>query len=174
MQFRHPLPHSRCPTPLGPVTLAAGTQGLAGVWFDDDAHRPATTGWPHLAGHPLLLQAAQELQAYFAGRLRQFTLPLDLDSGSAFEQAVWRALLAVPYGAHTSYGALGARLGKPGASRAVGAALGRNPLSIVVPCHRVLGADGRLTGFAAGLARKQALLELEQAARQLRLDTTAA
>ena len=110
-----------------------------------------------------MLQAAQaQLAAYFAGTRRSFDLPLDLERGTAFQQSVWRALLQIPYGATLSYGALGAVIGKPSAVRAVGAAVGRNPVSIIVPCHRVLGAHGALTGYAGGLERKTALLQGER------------
>lgn len=162
MKFSTHLQTTVFDSPLGPITLAASAQGLAGAWFEGDLHRPDTSAWPAAPAHPLLLQAQQQLQAYFAGQRRRFDLPLDLSFGTAFQQAVWRALLALPFGSHTSYGALSAQLGNPKAVRAVGAAVGRNPLIIVVPCHRVLGADGSLTGFAAGLPRKQALLQLEQ------------
>ena len=110
-----------------------------------------------------LRAAARQLAQYLAGTRQAFDLPLDLSGGTPFQQAVWRALLAIPSGATTSYGALARALGSPTAVRAVGAAVGRNPISIVVPCHRVLGAGGALTGYAGGLARKQALLRLEGA-----------
>jgi len=105
-----------------------------------------------------------QLAEYFSGRRQHFDLPLDLQAGTVFQQLVWRALLSIAAGATTSYGHLSAKIGKPAAVRAVGAAVGRNPISIVVPCHRVLGADGSLTGYAGGLARKTALLSLEAAA----------
>lgn len=158
-----PAAHQPQPHPLGAGDAGCGFARLGGCLVRQRRTPPrhhglAATG---RASH------ASGRRAGVAGllrRLTRFTLPLDLDSGSAFEQAVWRASLAVPHGQSTSYGALATQLGKPGASRAIGAALGRNPLSMVVPCHRVLGRDGRLTGFAAGLDRKQALLELEQMA----------
>ena len=111
----------------------------------------------------MLRQAAAQLADYFAGRRDSFDLPLDLSHGTAFQQSVWQALRAIPAGQTTSYGALSAGVGKPAAVRAVGAAVGRNPISVIVPCHRVLGADGSLTGYAGGLERKTALLELEGA-----------
>lgn len=162
MKFSTHLQTAVVNSPLGPITLAASAQGLAGAWFEGDLHRPDTSAWPAAPAHPVLQRAQQQFAAYFAGQSRGFDLPLDLSFGTAFQQAVWRALLALPFGSHTSYGALSAQLGNPKAMRAVGAAVGRNPLIIVVPCHRVLGADGSLTGFAAGLPRKQALLQLEQ------------
>ncbi|MDM0068316.1 methylated-DNA--[protein]-cysteine S-methyltransferase [Variovorax sp. J31P207] len=150
-------------SPLGGITLAATDQGLAGAWFDHQRHWPDTRGWRTDDAHPVLRQAAAQLDDYFAGRRDSFELPLDLSHGTAFQQSVWQALRAIPPGQTTSYGALSAGVGKPAAVRAVGAAVGRNPISVIVPCHRVLGADGSLTGYAGGLERKTALLELEGA-----------
>lgn len=149
------------PTPLGRILLAATPRGLAGLWFEGQRHHPDTTGWRMDGDHPLLRRAAAQLDGYFAGRRTTFDLPLDLQRGTAFQQGVWQALLAIPCGEHTSYGELSRLLGQPRAVRAVGAAVGRNPLSVVVPCHRVLGRDGNLTGYAGGLDRKAALLRLE-------------
>lgn len=164
MKFDPHIVQTRCDSPLGPMILAATEQGLAGVWFDDQRHLPAGVhDWPTAPDHPLLRQAAAQLQDYFAGRRQHFDLPLDLSGGTAFQQAVWRALLAIPRGRTLSYGALAERIGKPAAVRAVGAAVGRNPASVVVPCHRVLGQGGALTGYAGGLERKTALLRLEGA-----------
>jgi methylated-DNA-[protein]-cysteine S-methyltransferase len=160
---QHALVRCHCASPLGSMTLAATATGLAGIWFDGQKHMPDTGAWPVQADHPLLLLAANQLAQYFAGQRRQFDLPLDLDQGTVFQQAVWQGLLGIPAGQTVSYGALGARIGRAGAVRAVGAAVGRNPLSIVVPCHRVVGANGSLTGYAGGLERKAALLELEDA-----------
>jgi methylated-DNA-[protein]-cysteine S-methyltransferase len=150
-------------SPLGGVTLAATDAGLAGLWFDRQRHLPDMSGWLRDDDHPVLRAAAAQLQDYFAGTRDAFDLPLDLSHGTAFQQAVWQALLAIPSGATTSYGALSQQVGKPAAVRAVGAAVGRNPISVIVPCHRVLGADGSLTGYAGGLDRKTALLEREGA-----------
>jgi len=150
----------RIGTPLGPMTLAATATGLAGAWFDGQAHHPGPLAAPVDANHPWLQAAAAQLSAYFASTLDRFTLPLDA-AGTPFQQAVWRALCTIPPGSTTDYGAIAATLGRPQAARAVGAAVGRNPLGIVVPCHRVLGRDGTLTGYAGGLHRKRALLELE-------------
>jgi methylated-DNA-[protein]-cysteine S-methyltransferase len=111
----------------------------------------------------VLREAAAQLQQYLRGERQHFDLPLDLAGGTGFQQAVWQALLRIPPGRTTSYGALGREIGRPAAVRAVGAAVGRNPLSLVVPCHRVLGGDGSLTGYAGGLERKAALLRLEGA-----------
>ena len=150
-------------SPLGPIMLAATDAGLAGAWFEGQRHWPDTTGWVADPAHPLLRRAATQLAEYFAGRREAFELPLDLSHGTAFQQSVWQALCAIPRGGTTSYGGLSARLGKAGAVRAVGAAVGRNPVSVIVPCHRVLGADGSLTGYAGGLPRKRELLALEGA-----------
>lgn len=148
---------------LGAITLAATDAGLAGAWFDGQRHWPDTRGWRHDSAHAVLREAATQLSDYFAGRRSHFDLPLDLSHGTAFQLAVWQALLAIPRGRTLSYGALSTGLGKAAAVRAVGAAVGRNPISVIVPCHRVLGADGSLTGYAGGLERKTALLELEGA-----------
>lgn len=151
-------------TPLGPVLLLASAQGLAGLWFDGQRHHPGTervAGWADEPGHPVLCDTARQLDAWFAGRLTAFDLPLDLSAGTAFQQQVWRALLDITHGQTRSYRDLAQAIGRPQAVRAVGAAVGRNPLSIVVPCHRVLGGDGSLTGYAGGLDRKRALLQLE-------------
>ena len=150
----------RIDTPLGPLTLVATTRGLAGAWFDAQQHHPGEIDAPVDPRQPHLAQAARELEAYFAGRLRNFTVPLDA-SGTAFQRSVWQALQGIPQGALGTYGDLAGRIGRPTAARAVGAAVGRNPISIIVPCHRVVGRDGSLTGYAGGLARKQALLKLE-------------
>ncbi|MDP3834958.1 MAG: methylated-DNA--[protein]-cysteine S-methyltransferase [Hydrogenophaga sp.] len=149
--------------PLGAMTLAATPRGLSGVWFDGQRHGPDTSAWRRDPAHPVLLAAIQQLDQYFAGRRTTFDLPLDLHAGTPFQQQVWQALRRIAPGATTSYGSLSAAIGRPAAVRALGAAVGRNPVSIVVPCHRVLGADGSLTGYAGGLARKTALLSLEAA-----------
>jgi methylated-DNA-[protein]-cysteine S-methyltransferase len=172
MKFNASMVQTRCPTPLGKLTLVASAKGLAGAWFDQQRHLPAalatqlagqSTAWPEQATNPILQEAVRQLAAYFAGQTCGFDLPLDLSVGSPFQQAVWQALLAIPRGSTTSYGALSSRIGRPGAVRAVGGAIGRNPLSIVVPCHRVIGSSGALTGYAGGLERKTALLRLEGA-----------
>lgn len=164
MKFKTtPLRTTHIDSPLGGITLAATDDGLAGVWFDQQRHWPDTTGWQTDPDHPVLREAAAQLSDYFAGGCSHFDLPLDLSHGTAFQQAVWQALLAIPMGKTTSYGALSAGVGKPAAVRAVGAAVGRNPISVIVPCHRVIGTDGSLIGYAGGLERKTALLELEGA-----------
>lgn len=152
----------RIDTPLGPLTLAATTSGLALAWFDKQAHRTDEVAAPLQPENAVLLQAAREFDDYFAGRRRVFGVPLD-PAGTEFQQDVWRALLRIPMGALSTYGAIARQLGRPEAARAVGAAVGRNPIAIIVPCHRVVGRDGSLTGYAAGLPRKRALLALEAA-----------
>jgi len=151
-------------SPLGPLLLAASAQGLCGLWFTGQRHHPTpeqVRRWvPDHNG--LLDNTAAQLSAYFERRLRHFDLPLDLTAGTPFQVMVWRALLEIPTGQTRSYGELAKALGRPSAARAVGTAIGRNPLSIVVPCHRVVGAQGALTGYAGGLDRKLALLRLER------------
>lgn len=157
--------HSRTDTPLGPMLLARTAQGLCGAWFaEDQRHAPPPARFAPACAAPddaLLREAGQQLQAYFAGQAPLFDVPLDLSAGTPFQQAVWRELLQLAHGQLGSYGAIARALGKPSAVRAVGAAVGRNPISILVPCHRVLGSSGQLTGYAGGLWRKQALLQLE-------------
>ena len=159
-------------SPLGPMLLAASPLGLCGVWFLDQKHFPPDAALqaaqaPSVAtavsdaSQAWLDQAAQQLADYFAGQRQHFDLPLDLSAGSAFQQSVWHALLDIGRGQTESYGALAARVGRPSAARALGAAVGRNPISIIVPCHRVVGTNGSLTGYAGGLDRKVALLRLE-------------
>jgi methylated-DNA-[protein]-cysteine S-methyltransferase len=167
--FYHPhTVQARASTVLGPVRLAASPAGLSGIWFEGQRHEPShllhgERAWAEAAGHTLLQEAAGQLLQYLQGERSGFNLPLDLSGGTAFQQEVWRALLAIGRGGTTSYGRLSQQLGRPLAVRAVGAAVGRNPVSVVVPCHRVLGADGSLTGYAGGLDRKAALLALEDA-----------
>lgn len=161
MKFDPSIVQARCDSPLGTIILAATSRGLAGLLFEGQRHMPDSSGWPDAPDHPLLRRARSLLDDYFAGRPVGFDLPLDLDSGTPFQQRVWRAMLSIPRGETRSYGYLGAHIGQPAAVRAVGAAVGRNPVSIIVPCHRVLGADGSLTGYAGGLHRKTALLQLE-------------
>ena len=156
--------HCRIDTPLGHMRLARTAAGLCGAWFEDQRHHPAPdrfTPATEQASDTLLQLAHQQIQAYFKGQHPHFDLPLDLSSGSAFQQQVWHALLGIASGQHRSYGDIAKSLNKPQAVRAVGAAVGRNPLSLIVPCHRVLGSAGQLTGYAGGLDRKRALLQLE-------------
>lgn len=163
MKFSASTVQTSFDSPLGRIILAATGNKLVGVWFDGQRHQPDTSTWPVASEHPVLQQARSQLSDYFAGRRTSFELPLDFAQGTGFQQDVWRALLKIPRGTTCSYGALSADIGKPAAVRAVGGAVGRNPLSIIVPCHRVVGAAGALTGYAGGLERKTALLQLEGA-----------
>ena len=165
MNFDSSIVQSRFQSPLGKITLAATNSGLAGVWFEGQRHLPeglnATSPWPVDSAHPVLKRTAQQLSEYFEGRRNDFDVQLDLSGGTAFQQLVWQALLRIQTGSTCSYGSIGQSIGNTAAVRAVGAAVGRNPISIIVPCHRVMGADGSLTGYAGGLDRKAALLKLE-------------
>ena len=167
MKFDPSIVQTSFHSPIGAMTLAATHAGLAGVWFDGQRHLPPELAklqsWPVSTSHPVLQQTAQQLTQYFAGRRQVFELPFDLSGGTAFQQAVWQALLGINPGATCSYGSISKTIGNAAAVRAVGAAVGRNPISIIVPCHRVLGADGSMTGYAGGLDRKTALLKLEGA-----------
>ena len=163
MPLHHPHLTAQCrlPSPLGPMLATATDQGLAGLFFDAQAHHPGATGVPDNPDHPVLQAAARALAAYFGGEPEPLRLvALDLH-GTPFQQAVWRALQTLARGATSTYGQIAAQAGSPAAVRAAGAAIGRNPVGILVPCHRVLGSDGSLTGYAGGLHRKQALLQLE-------------
>jgi methylated-DNA-[protein]-cysteine S-methyltransferase len=151
---------SRIETPLGPLTLAATARGLALVWFDAQAHRSDEVDAPLAPEHPYLAQAAREFDAYWRDARSAFSVPLDAQ-GTEFQRAVWDVLCTIAPGALSTYGEVARRVGRPDAVRAVGAAIGRNPIGIVVPCHRVVGHDGSLTGYAAGIPRKEALLRHE-------------
>ncbi len=171
MKFHPSIVQTSLQSPLGPMTLAATDKGLAGLWFDGQKHLPpelsgrsqADPVWRTDADHPVLKETSRQLTDYFAGRRKHFDLPLDLAGGTGFQQAVWQALLGIAQGKTASYGDISSRIGKPAAVRAVGAAVGRNPVSVIVPCHRVIGSNGSLTGYAGGLDRKTALLKLEGA-----------
>ena len=152
----------RYASPLGPLLLVRTRDGLAGAWFEAQKHHPEPIGAPIRDDDPLLCRAAEQLGSYFGGRSGAFDIPLDL-VGTPFQVGVWRKLLAIEPGRTCTYGDIARRLGQPTAGRAVGAAVGRNPISVIVPCHRVLGSDGTLTGYAGGLERKTALLRLEAA-----------
>ncbi len=151
-------------SPLGPLLLARTARGLAGAWFEGQRHHPPLLTARRRDDDPLLERAAAQLQAYFDGTAQRFDVPLDLQ-GTAFQQAVWAALLAIEPGTTRSYAAIARAIGRPVAVRAVGSAVGRNPVSILVPCHRVVGSDGALTGYAGGIDRKVALLALEAGRR---------
>jgi methylated-DNA-[protein]-cysteine S-methyltransferase len=148
-------------SPLGPLVLAAEGGALLGAWFDGQEHFDGVDpSWLEAAGDGVLGKAAGQLEEYFAGRRRAFSVPL-APVGTPFQRAVWAAIAAIPFGATAEYGAVAAILGRPGAARAVGTATGRNPWSVIVPCHRMLGRGGALCGYAGGLERKRALLALE-------------
>ena len=162
--IRTPLFTTRQDTALGPIVLAATDHALCGLWFEGQQHGPdarTVARWSAAPGHPVLHKAAEQVLAYLGGKCQGFDLPLDLGSGTAFQQSVWQALRGIGFGQTLSYGDIARQIGRAQAVRAVGAAVGRNPLSLVVPCHRVLGARGQLTGYAGGLERNQALLQLE-------------
>ena len=150
-------------SPIGNLKLVASDIGLVAVlWPDDDDRRVRLGAMTEVEGHPLLLETEQQLRAYFGGLLQRFTVPLDF-RGTDFQRSVWRALLAIPFGETRSYAAIARQIGRPAAVRAVGAANGRNPISIIAPCHRVIGSNGALTGFAGGLVAKEYLLGIERA-----------
>ncbi|RYG60999.1 MAG: methylated-DNA--[protein]-cysteine S-methyltransferase [Alphaproteobacteria bacterium] len=149
------------PSPVGPLALVASPTGLVAVLWENDS--PTRVSLPSLqpdASNPILKMAEEQLAAYFKGTLTAFTIPLHVH-GTPFQQQVWQALRSIPYGETRSYAHIAHQLGAPTATRAVGAANGKNPLSIIVPCHRVVGATGSLTGFAGGLPAKQFLLNHE-------------
>lgn len=149
-------------SPLGPLLLTSDGRSLTGLYLKGQKYFPEITAdWQVLPQVEPLAQAQQQLAEYFAYQRQQFDLPLHLQ-GTAFQKQVWQTLLEIPFGETWSYGELAKQLGKPDASRAVGAANGRNAISIVVPCHRVIAASGKLTGYAGGLDRKQWLLRHEQ------------
>lgn len=151
--------HTVVGSPYGPLTLVATDGVLAGLYMMDQRHRPREETFGDPDPRPFT-ETIRQLDAYFAGEPREFDLPLRLE-GTPFQRSVWAQLQLIPYGETRSYGELAESLGKPGASRAVGLANGRNPVSIIVPCHRVIGASGSLTGYGGGLDRKQRLLAFE-------------
>jgi len=151
-------------SPVGELTLVADESGLAAIlWEDDKPDRVRLGALTEKADHPVLVETELQLGEYFAGERRTFDVPLSF-AGTDFQKRVWAALLAIPFGETRSYGEIADQLGNPGASRAVGAANGRNPISIIAPCHRVVGSNGKLTGFAGGLEAKAFLLDLERVA----------
>ena len=149
-------------SPVGKLKLVASDDGLVAVLWENDNPRRVRLGESlEDESHPILMETQRQLDEYFAGKRNNFSVPLDM-RGTRFQKDVWAALRAIPFGETRSYGQLAKQLGNPRASRAVGAANGKNPLSIIVPCHRVIGSDGQLTGFAGGLNTKTHLLKLEQ------------
>jgi methylated-DNA-[protein]-cysteine S-methyltransferase len=154
-------------SPVGTLTLVASDEALVAIlWAGGSPGRVPLAGVSEEAAHPVLVETQRQLDEYFLGERRAFDVPLDL-RGTPFQRSVWELLRTIPFGETRSYGELAAQLGNPAAMRAVGAANGRNPISIVVPCHRVVGATGKLTGFAGGLEAKQTLLRLEQTQQSL-------
>lgn len=148
-------------SPVGQLTLVGSDRGLAAVlWEDDDPSRVRLGETREDRVHPVLVRAQEQLEEYFAGKRRKFTVKLD-PAGTEFQNKVWSALRTIPFGETRSYGQIADQIGSAKAVRAVGAANGRNPLSIIVPCHRVIGADGSLTGFGGGIDRKEWLLTHE-------------
>jgi methylated-DNA-[protein]-cysteine S-methyltransferase len=155
------------PSPVGKLKLIASNKGLVAILWESKNPKRVRLGTLVLnRDHPILLETERQLQEYFHGRRKFVSLKLDL-KGTKFQNDVWQALLGIPFGETRSYGQLARQLGNPRATRAVGAANGRNPISIVVPCHRVIGASGKLTGFAGGLETKAHLLALERDAKLL-------
>lgn len=149
------------PSPVGRLTLVASDRGLTAIlWENDDPHRVRLGAMTRNDAHPMLCETESQLREYFAGMRKAFTLPLDF-VGTDFQKKVWAALLTIPFGETRSYAQIARQIGQPTAVRAVGAANGRNPISIIAPCHRVIGASGKLTGFAGGLEAKARLLALE-------------
>jgi methylated-DNA-[protein]-cysteine S-methyltransferase len=149
-------------SPVEELTLVASDKGLVAVlWENDKPGRVPLGELVEQDDHAVLIQAERQLDEYFTGWRKNFSIPLDM-RGTHFQRSVWDALLAIPFGETRTYGQLAKQLGNPQAARAVGAANGRNPISIIVPCHRVIGSSGRLTGFAGGLDAKERLLNLEQ------------
>ena len=154
--------HAVVPSPIGPLTLLCADGALPGLQMEAGQHRPPVESFGvRDESVPLLVEAARQLSAYFAGRLIDFDLPVRLH-GTPFQRRVWAALADIPYGETVSYGELAAQIGQPSAARAVGLANGRNPVAVIVPCHRVVGATGSLVGYGGGLDRKRYLLRLEQ------------
>jgi len=150
------------PSPVGRLKLVASDAGLVAIlWEDDDPARVRLGAMTEQPDHAVLAETSRQLGDYFAGKRQRFTMRLDF-RGSDFQKQVWAALLAIPFGETRTYGEIAHQLGRPSASRAVGAANGRNPISIIAPCHRVLGASGALTGFAGGLDAKRFLLDHER------------
>lgn len=162
------LKYLHYPSPIGRLSLLGSDCFLHGVFFEEHRHHVPDPSWQQDLAHPILQRTQSQLTEYFAGRRFQFDLPLAPGLGTAFQQQVWAALAQIPFAQTTSYGALAQSIGKPKAVRALGAANGRNPFSIIVPCHRVIAANGDLHGYAGGLDKKQYLLDLEK--RTLKID----
>jgi len=155
------LSYKLIPSPIGKLKLVASDEGLVAIlWENDRPRRVRLADLVENPAHPMLLRTEKELNEYFSHKRKAFTVPLDM-RGTYFQKQVWEALLGIPFGETRTYGQLANQLGNPKATRAVGAANGRNPIAIIVPCHRVIGFSGKLTGFAGGLDAKDHLLKLE-------------
>ena len=171
MQIHPETCHKTIQSPWGALTLAANPKGLSGVWFENQKYFPDTHAWTLSNQHPTLVLTEQSLRNYFdqkwspaiSAKKALQNIALDLSAGTEFQKAFWHALMSIPMGQTCSYGQLAAAIGRPMAVRAVGTAVGRNPISILIPCHRVMGSQGQITGYAGGIWRKQALLKLENA-----------
>jgi methylated-DNA-[protein]-cysteine S-methyltransferase len=152
--------YTEYPSPAGTLLLASTERGISGVYFPEHRHFAGIEGWVRDDARPLLRRLRSQLEDYFAGERREFDVSLDL-VGTPFQKRVWGQLLTLPFGKTATYGAQASAIREPAAVRAVGSAIGRNPVSIVVPCHRVVAGNGALTGYAGGLERKRYLLALE-------------
>lgn len=158
----------RVASPVGALTLVTGGKGLRAIlWENDPPSRVPLGDMEESRNHPVLLETERQLKEYFGGKRKKFSLKLDF-GGTDFQNRVWRELLSIPHGETRTYADIARQIGKPKAVRAVGAANGRNPISIVAACHRVIGSNGKLTGFAGGLEAKQFLLRLESGAKTKR------
>jgi methylated-DNA-[protein]-cysteine S-methyltransferase len=156
------LAYKTIDSPVGKLKLVASDKGLVAVlWEKEKPNRVRVGEVEKKEAHPVLIKAERQIAEYFAGKRRSFSVRIDMQ-GTTFQKKVWDALLAIPFGETRTYGDLARRLGRPHAARAVGSASGKNPLSIIVPCHRLVGSTGKLTGFAGGLDAKTRLLELER------------
>jgi methylated-DNA-[protein]-cysteine S-methyltransferase len=159
--------YTTMPSPVGELKLVASDKGLTAIlWENDDPNRIRLGAMERADSHPVLQETVRQLQQYFAGTLKQFSVPLDF-VGTEFQKKVWAALLTIPFGETRSYADIATQVGSPKAVRAVGAANGKNPISIIAPCHRVIGSNGQLTGFAGGLEAKACLLGIESKQGQL-------
>ena len=154
------LVYDQFESPQGTMIITATPKGLAGVYFKGQKHFPKRREWKRDARHPVLRKARRELMEYFAGKRARFEVALD-PQGTDFQRSVWKQIAKVGFGKTLTYGELAKRAGHPGSARAAGAATGRNPIGIIVPCHRIMSANGSLSGYAGGLALKRALLRME-------------
>jgi methylated-DNA-[protein]-cysteine S-methyltransferase len=159
--------HKTMKTPVGKLKLIASEKGLAAIlWENDNPQRVRPTSGREDKNNAILLETERQLNEYFASARKSFSMPLDFE-GTSFQKSVWKALLTIPYGQTRSYGEIAKQIGNERAMRAVGGACGKNPISIIAPCHRVIGTSGKLTGFAGGLEKKSILLNLEKKKKSL-------